>query len=275
MRYQRDKRNMMTGYLSSWMPTILFLFYALFLLTPIAIAQKMSADSAHPLKINGKEVKEYLIEKYKLRKHDVSSTLQHTPYGPEGKLHLRGDIVPKYIANAKEIKNREDRARAMAKVFLEEEAGLFGITNMDEIRKVKTNTIQGYKGQVTSVHYRRYINNVELENMYVRVTIGPDETITSVGAELIPTPPELYEAVKKKILTEGEILKIVKQDLESAGVDPKEMRVLSIEKAAIPSSPYVIWKVDVNLKKSGGRWKYRIDAFTGEILEKRDALIIN
>jgi len=63
--------------------------------------------------------------------------------------------------------------------------------------------------------------------------------------------------------------------LESAGVDLKDMRVLSIERVAISSPPHVVWKVDINLKKGGGRWKYKIDAFTGEVLEKRGALIIN
>jgi len=180
-------------------------------------------------------------------------------------------ITSKSVTALKSIQNRKERARA----FLREEAELFGITNMDEIREVKIKTSEGRDGEYTMIRYRRYINNLELEGMYIWIDIGPDDSITWLSAELVPTPPELYEAVKRKTLTEGEILKIVKQDLELSGVDPEEMRVLSIKKVTVPSSPYVIWKVDVNLKTGGGRWKYRIGAFTGEILKKRNALIIN
>lgn len=253
------------------------LILALLIFGQTVSAQKEQDVIAQPFKINGKEVKNYLMEKYKLRKHDVSSSLQQTPNGPSGKLHLRGDIVPQNIANAKRMKNREDRARAIAGVFLKEEASLLGITNMDEIREMSIDTFTSPYNNLTTtnIRYQRYINDLELEYAYIGITIEHDGNIRSVSAELVPTPPELYEAVKEKILTEGEILKIVKQDLESAGIDPKDMRVLSIEKVAIPSPPYVIWKADINLKKGGGRWKYRINAFTGEILEKRDALIIN
>jgi hypothetical protein len=171
----------------------------------------------------------------------------------------------------------QGRARAIAKAFLEEEAIMLGISNIGEIKEMSIDVFTSPYTNLTTtnVNYRYYIENLELENAYIQITIGHDENIRSVSAELVPTPPELYEAVKKKTLTEGEILKIVKQDLESAGIDSKEMRVLSIKTVAIPSPPYVIWKADVNLKKGGGRWKYRIDALTGELLEKRDALIIN
>ncbi|HDH53813.1 MAG TPA: hypothetical protein ENH24_04945, partial [Nitrospirae bacterium] len=199
------------------------LILALLIFGQTVSAQKEQDVIAQPFKINGKEVKNYLMEKYKLRKHDVSSSLQQTPNGPSGKLHLRGDIVPQNIANAKRMKNREDRARAIAGVFLKEEASLLGITNMDEIREMSIDTFTSPYNNLTTtnIRYQRYINDLELEYAYIGITIEHDGNIRSVSAELVPTPPELYEAVKEKILTEGEILKIVKQDLESAGIDPK------------------------------------------------------
>jgi hypothetical protein len=259
--------------------TVFLLLSVLFVFTQTASAQNEPDVIDQPYKINGKEVKEYLIEKYqlhKIHKDDLTSILQQTPYGPSGKLHINSfekPITPQNVVITDA--SVQGRARAIAQAFLEEEASLFGITNMEEIREIRVNAIKGDRGGVTSVHYRRYINNLELENMYIRITVGPEDTITNMDANLVAPPPELYQAVKKKILSEAEIRRIVEQDLESAGVDSKDMRVLSIEKAAIPSPPHVVWKVDINLKKSGGRWKYRIDAFTGEVLEKRDALIIN
>lgn len=275
MKHKTNITNCRFRYLRSWILSVLFLFYALFLPTSIALSQNEPDVNYQPYNINGKEVKQYLVEKYELKKHDVTSTLKQTLYGPEGKVYLRGKITPRNVAIAAGITDIKDRARAIAKVFLEEEASLFGITNMEEIREIKITTDKGYGGEYVHIRYLRYINNLELEDANIIIRIGPDEKISWVRAEVVPISSELYEAVKKKILTEGEILKIVKQDLESAGVDPKEMRVLSIKKVAIPSPTYVIWKADINLKKGGGRWKYRIDAFTGEILEKRDALIIN
>lgn len=274
MKHKTNITNSRFRYLRSWILSVLFLFYALFLPTSIALSQNEPDVNYQPYNINGKEVKQYLVEKYELKKHDVTSTLKQTLYGPEGKVYLRGKITPRNVAIAAGITDIKDRARAIAKVFLEEEASLFGITNMEEIREIKITTDKGYGGEYVHIRYLRYINNLELEDANIIIRIGPDEKISWVRAEVVPISSELYEAVKKKILTEGEILKIVKQDLESAGVDPKEMRVLSIKKVAIPSPTYVIWKADINLKKGGGRWKYRIDAFTGEILEKRDALII-
>ena len=143
---------------------------------------------------------------------------------------------------------------------------------MDEIREVKIMTNKGRNGEYTMVRYRRYINNLELKDMYIWIDIGPNGNIDWVSAELVPVSPELYEAVAKKTLAKDRILKIVEQNLKSAGIDPKAVRLLDIEKVAISSSPYVIWKVDVNLTKGVGRWKYKINAFTGEILEKRYAI---
>ncbi len=91
-----------------------------------------------PFRINGMDVKEYLIEKYNLRKHNVSSTLQQTPNGPKGYLSISGmGIKPKFMPVEENI---QARARAIAKAFLKEEARLFGITNMDEIREISVET---------------------------------------------------------------------------------------------------------------------------------------
>ena len=55
----------------------------------------------------------------------MTSTVQQTPNGPSGKLHIRGNITPK---NVKAAEGVQGRARAIAEAFLEEEAELLGIT---------------------------------------------------------------------------------------------------------------------------------------------------
>src|SRR4030067_893322 len=84
-----------------WPMTVFYLFSALFIFTQAVLAQKEPDGIAQPYKINGKEVKEYLMEKYGLRKDDVTSEIQQTPNGPSGKMHINSferPITPKNVS---------------------------------------------------------------------------------------------------------------------------------------------------------------------------------
>lgn len=248
-----------------WVVVALSLILLLLISWQIALAQ------TEPLKINGIEVKEYVIEKYKLKKDDVISEIQQTPNGPSGKLYIMGEnITPKTVMATGDVKTR---ARSIAKAFLQEEAVLLGIPNIDETKEMAINvdTSPYTNLTTTNIYYRRYINNLELENASIQITVGHDEKIKTVIAELIPAPPELYEAVKKTTLTKDEAVNIIKRDLQLNRIDPNGIRKLNITKIAIQSQPYVIWRADVIL--STGRFGYSINAFTGEIVEKRDTLV--
>jgi hypothetical protein len=281
MKYTEDgvkhKTEITESKIKAWKYYLLcipFLFLISIIFVSVTPAQNDSESRFKPFKINGKDVKEYLMEKYKLhkvRKDDLTSTLQQTPNGPKGKFHIRGNIKPKNVVITEDTV--QGRARAVAMAFLREEASLFGVTNMEEIREVKINTINGYKGDVTSVHYRRYINDLELESVNIRITIGPNETISSAAAYLIPPPPELYGSVKKKTLTEDKIYKIIEQDLSPTQKDLTGMKITEIRKIAIASSPYVVWKANAGVKSDHGIWLYKIDAFTGEIINKKYLVI--
>jgi hypothetical protein len=251
-----------------WPMAVLFLFSAFFIFAQAVLAQKEPEIHSEPFKINGKEVKEYLMEKYKLHKDDVRSEILQTPNGPSGELHINSFEKPITPPNVVVTEGTvEGRARAIAQAFFRDEASFLGITAIDEIREVRINTIKGDRGQVTSVHYRRYINNVELENMHIRITVGTEETITNMSANLVAPPLELYEAVRKKTLTENEIRQIIKQDL-GATKDLTGMKISEIKKVAIPSPPYIVWTANAGVKSDHGMWGYRIDAFTGEIIKK-------
>jgi len=259
--------------------SILIVVAIFFIFGQVAVAQKEAEISFQSYKINGKEVKEYLMDKYKLHKlhkDDLIITLQQTPYGPSGRLNISSfdrPFTPQNIVVTDA--SVQGRARAIAQAFLREEATLLGISNMDEIHEMKLDTFTSPYTNLTTtnIHYRRYIDNLELKDMYIGITIGHDETIRSVNAELVPVPPQLYEAVKKKALSETEILKIVEQDLTSKGINPETIRILSMEEIAVSWAPYVVWVVDVNLRKEVGRWNYSINAFTGEIVKKVDTLM--
>jgi len=251
----------------------------MFILVPIlltfgnsAIAQNGSAspNSNNPQKAEP-NVKQYLTDKYQ-KIQEVMSSLYQTPNGPQGKLHIRGNFMPK---NAPAIGgDRENRSRAIAKAFLEEEATLLGIKDMAELKEVRINTEKGHDGDYINIYYRRYINNLELEKAHLYIIIGPDETINSVSAGLVPVPPELYQAVAKKQLPEEKIREIVKQDLKSSGnIEANNVKIADMAKVAVATAPYLIWKVRVTIKTGTEDWDYKIDALTGEILNKRSALI--
>ncbi len=260
---------------------VFFLLSVLFVFTQTASAQGGTEVSLKPLKVNGKEVREYLTEKYQLQKihmDDLTSTLEETLNGPKGKLHFMrikdGGITPKRVTASKNIQNHEDRARAIAKAFIKEETSLFGIINMEEIREIRIKTEKGHDDEYTMIRYRRYINNLELDGMYIWIDVELDGRISWISADLVPVPPELYEAVKKKTLIEAEIRTIIEQNLGSFQKDLTGMKISEIRKIAISSPPYVVWVANAGVKSDHGMWGYTVDAFTGEIL-KRGYVIIH
>lgn len=214
----------------------------------------------------------------------TSSDVKRSRYGLSGSLSIGGDIVPQKATaiNHSAEPNRHVRVRAIAKSFIEDEAALFDITNTDEIQEVNITTEKMPKGDYTYINYNRHIYGVELKNADMQIVIGPTENITSVQARLVAVPPEVYEAAKMKTLSEEEIRSIVETDLtsddksnydilrkaesESRGNDKIILR-RSFRKVAITTTPYVIWEVYYL------RYKYSIDAFTGNILDKTDTII--
>ena len=253
--------------------SFLGLLLILALLAPVAFTQD------ELFTINGQGVEVYLMEKYQVRDDDVRSTLRQTPGGPSGDLYLHTFDRP--FITRKRIRvfaddTLQDRSRKLARAFLEEESELLGITHMEEIRERNINTFQRDDGRsITKVRYGRYIHDLELEYMYIQITVGKIDGITAVTAKLVPAPPELYEAVQRPTLTEEEIWKIVEDDF---GVTSRELITgegSMISQVAIPTPPYAVWRVNyVGRKNEYGNWVYRLDAFTGEIL-KKDRVVIN
>ncbi len=217
---------------------------------------------------NAKNVKEYFEGKYgKLR--DISSTVRLRTYGPDGRLHVGGNIT---VESFQEMSGEQGRARGLAKAFIEQEAQLFGITNMSEIREYEVRSDSYATGDYVNIFYHRYIGDLELASSRravaaarIRVEVGPQDTIVNFDADLVPMSPEAYEATTKKTLPESKIRHIVEMDLRTQKF-PKDklteaMGRLELKKYAIPDAPYVVCEVK-------SIWTYIIDAFTGEVLQK-------
>lgn len=203
----------------------------------------------------------YIKNKYKQIQH-AESDVKQTMHGLSGRVWLSGDIVPQKKAAIDLTKepDRHVRARAIAKAFMEDEAVLLGITNPEEIREANIKTSEGFGGDYTHIDYRRYVNDTNLGDV-LQITIGPDENIFNVQAQLVPVPPEVYEATKKKTLTEEEIRSIVEADLKENNINTHGNQI-QLNKYAITDPPYVIWIASLH-------WRYTINAFTGEIIDKK------
>jgi hypothetical protein len=214
------------------------------------------------------DVKQYLTAKYNLPADDVFSNIRQTSGGLRGYLNIKGRIVPNNYVPASE--NIQDRARAVAQLFIKEESTVLGIPNMDELREI---LVYKSEGEHINIKYFRYIDNWEVWGAYIKLEIAPDGTIIATEAYLVPTPPELYQAVSAKTLTEAEIRKLVEDDMQADARSPetapimKEMissfdtKLMRPRQFAIPEPPYAIWEVQT-------AWAYTIDALTGKILKK-------
>jgi Zn-dependent metalloprotease len=232
------------------------------LLCQTAFAQSAQTNSGKS------EIADYVRGKFKVR--HIHSQLQKTEHGPSGSIYVIGDLTPTGIGAAAMKTEKSDRAREIAKALILADPEIFGSINPNELREGSLETDQN--GHI-HIRYRRHIGNLPLDGAEVVVHIGPDERISSISAQIKPVSPELYRAVETETLREEDLLSIIEEDLKAGNATYKSIRIKRSQKLAVSASPYILWQVDVNTEDTMGSWVYRIDAFTGMVIEKRSALI--
>lgn len=265
-----EKMNRVTNQVIRLMLATIFLILVLFALSDASHAQTAVHDKslkAYKLPAN---LKEHITEKHKYQIDEITSSLQETPRGPRGKLHLSGRIKPK--KHEATSGGKDDHARAIAKAFLLEESELLGLPDLNELREQKISTKTGFNGEFTHIYYTRYIDGLPLEDSWLHIVIRADGTIGTMDASLVPVPSELYEAVANKTIPEEEARRIIEKDARTKNADIKRYKSGELKIYAIPSAPYAVWKGSVSLG-SGKRWEYDVNAFTGEIINLRKMLI--
>jgi len=214
-------------------------------------------------KQKNKDLKKKLLRKYDLDKDTLTIRVEHTQYGKLGRINLS---FKKSISN--DIKqssaNKLDRslAKSIVKKIIEEEADLFGMIDLDELVETEYRVDElGF----TVIALQRHINQLPVEFAFFRFFIRANGEISSVTANLFPSPPELYEAVKKETISEARAREIAESVLREVGYDvaanPYMREYIKTKKIAIPTPPYVLWKVE-------SYWNIFINAFTGAVLEK-------
>lgn len=254
MRHQTNITQGRIRYWKCWLLTILFLFLSLVVLAPLVWAQNepgwiVSSDSEASIS----DLKEYLSNKYVIK--ELGSYVRPSEYGTSRSLHIRGNLTPKKSITDGE--GEHNRARAIAKSFLKEEAShLFGIANLADVREFEIFEQSNW----TYIVYNQYVGDLPLSGAIIQMQIAPDESISSVDAYLEPVTSKLLQALSLKTLSDAEIRRIVEADIKATS-QSLETEPIDFEKFASPSPPYVIWK-------AYGDWEYTIDAFTGHILKK-------
>ena len=203
----------------------------------------------------------YLQEKYIAVDDLLVSTLRETPDGPLGHINIRGRITPRSAISGA---TREERGRSAARAFLTDEAALLGLADLSELREIALRTDGA--GAV-AIDFVRQIGDLQLLEVLVHITVGPDETITRVSATLRPASPALYAAVGRKTLSREEAIRIVERDLASAGLSGPIKILPDAGRFATWRPPYVVWGIAANVGEKPA-WGYTIDAFSGAIIRK-------
>src|SRR5258705_5622202 len=161
------------------------------------------------------------------------ASLQETPDGPRGDIFVSGSFRPAVDA---EGKTPEERARKIARAFVDQEATLLDIPDPAEIREMPLT----WRDDGTAlVHYVRYVGEVQLSEWFLRVEVGADGAITRVHATLSPVSSDLYAALKRKTISKEEVKKILERDLAKPGSLAPVITEPSLGATWRP--PFVIW----------------------------------
>lgn len=205
------------------------------------------------------KLKKYFLDKYgkDTNFHVDIIDIQKTPSGPQGTLYVSDINTSSKIKKMLLSEDRIERARDIAHAFMKEEATILGIKDMDGIHERHIDA----EGTIVHLYLEKHIGDLKLDGSDVHIVIDSEENISLVNAHLLPVSPELYKAVKKETITEERVRQIIDQDVKSAKPVPAKRETREIEKIAIVTPPYVVWKA-TNI------WEYTINAFTGEILKK-------
>jgi hypothetical protein len=234
----------------------LSMFLAMLLLGTGGMAQA-APGSLRPYKLPP-SLLEYFKTRYGQVDNPLVATLQETPDGPLGNLHLSGRMRPAVSEGGDTPK---DRARSIARAFLDQEALLFDITDPAEIGKP---AIEMKDDGTAIVDFSRTIGGLPLMDWSIRIQVAADETIARVTANLTPASTALYDAVKRRTISNDEVRRIVARDLGRPGRGAPKIYQPGLLATWRP--PYLVWSAGGSV--GAAPWAYSIDAFTGKILTR-------
>lgn len=189
-----------------------------------------------------------------------------------GLFTLAGELTPE--ADSLKGAGEPVDPREVARFFLDREAALFALeAGHGDLRLSR---IFSDENGAAHLVYRRWLGELPLDGMEIRLHVDASGQLYAVDGYSVPLTFAEREAIASSLaesrLDKEDVTALVMQDLGAQGIPQEILKLREVERVAIPDSPYVIWKADVIAATGNGRWLYRIDASTGEILEAVDAL---
>ena len=232
-------------------------------------AGSVSADNQSNLLNKSNNIDTRLLKKYKLTHIDI----QDSDVGAVGLFRINGALTPTDYVPLKE-KDRLLRSKNLSDKFIATEASLFGVKNAVNDFKEKSNVIDRHGN--SHISYYRFVNGLRLDKMEIVVHIDQTGKVFSVNGNIVPISPSTEELIKAKnqkgLLKRKQVVAVILEDLKNSKIEKDAVKIKKLEKLAISTEPYVVWKGDVVLTKGRGRWFYLIDAHTGNIIDKRSGV---
>ena len=229
----------------------------------------VSAENQRNLLNKNNNIEKRLLNKYKSTHIDI----QDSDVGAVGLFRINGDLTPTDYVPLKE-KDHLLRSKNLSDKFIATEASLFGVKNAANDFKEKSNVIDRHGN--SHIAYYRFVNGLRLDKMEIVVHIDQAGKVFSVNGNIVPIPPMTEELIKAKnqkgLLKRKQVVAVILEDLMNVKIEKDAVKIKKLEKLAISTEPYVVWKGDVVLTKGRGRWFYIIDAHTGSIIDKMSAV---
>lgn len=200
----------------------------------------------------------------RLRAQYRVETLQLPEEASAGRFFISGDLTPRVFRNTA---GTRPEPRRIAAEFLAENAELLGVDDpAEELRERSAD--RDLHGR-THLSYTRMVAGLPLEEAEILMHFEPDGTLSDFQGVLVPVTPEMRRAAAAadKGLDAEAARRVTLSDLRGTAQEPSTLQVVETRRLATSSRPHVIWKVEV--AGNGESWIYRIDAFTGAILDKR------
>ena len=158
---------------------------------------------------------------------------------------------------------------SVAAAFLNENAALFGIVDVDDLILVSAEIVAG---GASFVSYHRQVGGVRLSNFSIKFHIDPEGRIERIWGRIPAAPEDLYASVQRPILTEEEAREVAITELLATGRDIWLATRMTLILESKP--PYLMWQAYNTSPGNGGtiHTKIKINAATGEILDHHESV---
>ena len=210
------------------------------------------------------EMKHYIQQKYKVRNSKITLPGSMTANGYSGTVNIRGDLNPSTAAQT-------DTPEVLVNKFLTEEAEFLGVINVSDLSlSAYDTTRRGGK-----FYYMYFINGIPAANWNIGLRVDfSSNQIWAISGSIYPISQQMLTAANKPTLTKQQVRDMISgaelrlyekqkagEVTEGATYNPARVGEERIAKFLIPDPPYVVYKVE-------SHFRYTINAFTGEVLEK-------